>query len=150
MEKKICNLIIAFIFISICIPLNACAQSRILADLPSGNGVEKLYINKALVNMGVQNKKETFNYEGMTGDIQGIEMYSCENASLTPSIKIKIDEILKQYNAVVMIESEENGETSEIYNLYDKKEKGKSIGMAIIESGDTKIDIVIIHGATIQ
>lgn len=150
MGKKICNLIIALIFSSICISLNACAQSRILADLPSGNGIEKVYINKALVNMGGQSKKETFNYEGMTGDIQGIEVYNCENASLIPSIKTKINDILKQYNAEVVIESEENGETSEIYTLYDKKEKDKSIGMAIIESGVAEINIVIIHGVSIQ
>lgn len=150
MKRKLFNWLTAFILILLCTPLCACSQTRILSDLPSGNGVEKVYLGKALVNMGMQNLNNSFCYEGMSGGVEGIEVYSCENGELSASVKDKIDEVLRKFNAEVMIETEEDGETSVIYNIYDDKDKKKPIGMAVMEYEGDKINIVILHGAFIQ
>ena len=150
MKRKLLNRIAALILIVLCIPFSACSQTRVLSDLPSGNGVEKVYLGKALVNMGMQNLNNSFSYEGMSGGVQGIEAYSCENDELSASVKDKVDEVLRKFNAEVMIETEEDGETSIIYNIYEDKDKKKPIGMAVVEYEGDKINVVILHGAFIQ
>lgn len=150
MKIKIFKGLFLLIFFVTGTSLCACSHNRILSDLPSGEGVEKVYISEALINMGLQNHKNTFNYEGMNGDIQGVEVYNCSNTSLSSLVKSKIEEILKKYKADIMIESQENGETSKIYTLYDEKAKEKRIGMAIIEENNTEINVVILHGAYLR
>ena len=150
MKRKLFNRIAALILISLGTSFSACSQTRVLSDLPSGNGVEKVYLGKALVNMGLQNLNNSFCFEGLSGGVQGIEVYSCENGELTASVKDKIDEVLRKFNAEVMIETEEDGETSIIYNIYEDKDKKNPIGMAVIEYEGNEINVVILHGAFIQ
>lgn len=148
MKKKVLNRFAAFVLLAICLPFTACSQSRILADFPSGAGVEKVYLNKNLVAMGMQNLHNSFDYGGsVSGSIQGIEVYNCNNAELAASVKDKIDQVVKKYNAQIMIEAEDGNQTSIICNLYNEKEQTMPIGMAIIEYEGKEINVVILHGA---
>lgn len=145
MGKKLFMMATALLILGICLPLTACAQTRILADFPSGTGVEKVFINKMMLNMGLP-RKEFFNYRNMFGDIQGMEVYNCENGAIISSVKSKIENVLKIYHAEVMIESEDEGEKSMIYTLFDEKNIEKPIGMAIINYEGNTVNIVILHG----
>ena len=148
MKKKHLTSFAALILFAICLPVTACSQSRILADFPSGAGVEKVVLNKTLVGMGMQNLYNSFDYGGnVSGSVEGIEVYNCGNTELAATVKAKIDELVKKYNAQVVIEAEEGDHTSIICNLYNEKEQKKPIGMAIIEYEGNEINIVILHGA---
>ena len=148
MKSKFFLWIAVFMIMMLCIPLTACSQTRILSDLPSGNGVEKVFVNKAMINMGGQMVGDMMGvYRDMIGDVEGVEVYSCSNSSLISSAKTQMEEILKKYKAEILVESEENGETSNIYTLYREKNKENPIGLAIIESDGNNINIVIIHGS---
>lgn len=148
MKSKFFLWIAVFMIMMLCIPLTACSQTRILSDLPSGNGVEKVFVNKAMINMGGQMVGDMMGvYRDMIGDVEGVEVYSCSNSSLISSAKTQMEEILKKYKAEILVESEENGETSNIYTLYREKNKENPIGLAIIESDGNNINVVIIHGS---
>lgn len=137
--------VIAFIIMATYLPLTSCAQTRILSDFPSGNGVEKVFISKSMLNMGLP-RKEFFNYRNMFGEVQGMEIYNCGNSSLAPSVKSKTEDFLKKYHAELMLESEDGGEKSMIYTLFEEKNKEKTVGMAIINYEGNEINIVILHG----
>lgn len=131
--------------VALLIPLSACSQTRILADFPTGNNIEKVYVSKAMVQMGMQDMA-MLGYGAMEGDVEAIEVYSCENDGLAPSVRSQLEEVLARYHAELLVESEDDDETAAIYTLFDEKDKGKSIGMAIIEADDGDLNIVIIHG----
>lgn len=144
MRKKFLILIAALVVFAICTPLTACSQTRILTDFPTGSGVEKVFISKAMLNMGLP-RKEFFNYKNMFGEVQCMEVYNCENSSLVDPVKSKIDGMLKKYHAEIMLESEEENESSRIYTLFEEKRE-KTLGLAIINFEGDDINIVILHG----
>lgn len=145
MVKKFILAACALLIIAICMPLSACAQTRILSDFPSGEGVEKVFISKTMLNLGMP-RKEFFKYGNMFGEVQGMEVYNCDNSSLIPVVESKVDDLLKKYHAEVMLESEDGGERSMIYTLFESKKKDKTVGMAIINYEGKEVNIVIMHG----
>ena len=127
-------------------PLAACAQTRILSQLPSApSGVEKVYLSKAMLNMG-SHYSIPFKYGNFVGDIEGLEKYECTNKSMIPSVKKQIDDILKNYYTEVLVETEEGGEISKVLALFDKENHEDSLGMAIVEYTSDEVNIVILHG----
>lgn len=139
----------ALVIMIACIPLTACSQTRILSDLPSGNGVEKVFVNEAMINMGGGSMVGGLMgmYRDMIGDVKGIEIYSCTNPSIISTAKAGLEEILKKYKAEVLMESEEDGETSNIYTVYEENKKDNPIGMAIVNVEGNELNIVVIHGS---
>lgn len=145
MAKKFFMIAAALIIMAVCMSVTASAQTRLLSDFPSGNGVEKVYISEAMLNLGLP-RKEFFKYRDMFGEVKAMEVYNCENQTLTSSVKSKIEAVLKKYHAELALESEEGEELSNIYILFDEKNKETAVGMAIINYGGKTVNIVILHG----
>lgn len=149
MKQKILNKLTILVFTVICMPLMACSQTRILSDLPTGNGVEKVYIGNAMIkmagNMGMAGNS-LGEFKDAIKDIKGIEVYDCENKSLIPTARNKFAELVKKYHAEIILESEEENETAVIYILMEEKDPAKPMGMAIMSTEKGEISIVIIHG----
>lgn len=147
MKMKFFTKITLLFLMVACLPLSACSQSRILSGLPTGQGVDKVYVSKAMVKMGANIGANALgSYKDGIKEIEGIEIYSCGNKSLFPSVKSQINVLMEKYNADIMIETEECDETSAIYTLYKDKEKQQTLGMAIVSYEAEGIDVVIIHG----
>ena len=147
MKNRIFIMSAALVLMVVCLPLTACSQTRILTDLPSGNGVEKTYVSKAMINMGGSMVGDMMElYRDMIGDLESVEIYSCSNPSLMSSARQQMDKILKKYKAEILVESEENGEISNIYTLYQEKGKKEPMGLAILDSDGKELNVVIIHG----
>ena len=148
MKSRFFILSAALVLMMVCLPLTACSQTRILTDLPAGNGVEKAYVSKAMIDMGGNMVGDMMAmYRDMIGDIQSVEIYSCSNPSLISSANKEMDKILKKYKAEILVESEENGEISNIYILYQKKGKEDPIGLTILNSDGKEFNVVIVHGS---
>lgn len=143
-------LTIALLLLSaLLMPLTACSQVRILTDFPSGQGIEKVYISKSMVNLGLDlADKSLGSYKNSVKNTEGVEVYSCDNPSMIPIIKDKLETLINNYYAEIMIESIDENETSTIYALYNDKDRKNSIGIAIIDDDNrnNEINIVIIHG----
>lgn len=132
------------------ITLMSCSsQTRILKDLPTGDGVTKLVIGPGMMKLA-----ETYvpaagggAYGDMFKDIKSVEIYSCENEKIAKEAQVIFLKALEgMKNIEQTVASEEDGEISNIYTMMD--EAGTPTGMIIYSSNvaDGELDIVIMTG----
>ncbi|MCH5318570.1 MAG: DUF4252 domain-containing protein [Paramuribaculum sp.] len=151
-ENKLTKVIIA-ILIAFCLPLGACAQTRLLQTLPSGNGVNKIFLNKGMINLAL---KSTASSLKVFSDTDYIEVYNCENAELCTKALEEIEKMLKEYDAETLIETQDQSDSVLIYQLFEIKDGKEPFAIALIQTEknqDSKIkelNIVIVHGKNLN
>lgn len=138
-----------FTVIALSMTLISCsAQTRLLRDLPTGNGVTKVVVGPAMMKIAGDYIENTENeYRDMFKDIKSIEVYSCENEKIAAEVQRLFFETIKGMNVEQNVMTEEDGEISNIYTIIDEK-TGEPSGMIVytseIESGE--VNIVIMTG----
>ena len=145
--KKIITKAFLLVLVLTVLPLTACSQKRMLSELPSGEGVSKIFISKYMVQLGAKiGAKEMGEYSHLLDEITGIEVYSCENAQLKPKVNEIWTKELEKYNASELVAAEEDNEESYIYLLSKDKDGTEPIGLAIVSSDKNEMNIVVIQG----
>lgn len=148
MKKKILKKIVLTALALMCMPLMACSQTRLLTDMPTGKGIEKVYISKTMIGMAGNIADNSLGeLKDAIKDINGIEVYSCEDKNLFRRVKARVTGMVDKYHAEVALESVDDQEESVIYMLYNETDKTKPIGMAIVSYEKNEINIVVIHGS---
>lgn len=144
MIKKFFLTVIAF-----SVTLISCtSQTRMLKDLPTGDGVTKVVIGPYIMKLAgeyIDDAKDDYNE--MFDEIKSIEVYSCENSEIAPEAERAFLELIKDKNVELNITTEDTGEVSKIYTVLDDK-TSEPIGM-IVYSSDVnvgEVDIVIMTG----
>ena len=116
-----------FLAIAIIGTTMACAQQRVFADIPSGKGVQKVYVSQALMKMLGTKAFEAVNSDDVNmaailkgSTINSVEVLNCEEGANLKSIRSKCQAIIKSLNLQVLVENSEDGEQGvTIYGLPD-------------------------------
>ena len=85
-----------FLAIAIIGTTMACAQQRVFADIPSGKGVQKVYVSQALMKMLGTKAFEAVNSDDVNmaailkgSTINSVEVLNCEEGANLKSIRSK-------------------------------------------------------------
>ena len=116
-----------FLAIAIIGTTMACAQQRVFADIPSGKGVQKVYVSQVLMKMLGPKAFESVNSDDVNmaailkgSTINSVEVLNCEEGANLKSIRSKCQAIIKSLNLQVLVENSEDGEQGvTIYGLPD-------------------------------
>lgn len=140
------------LFLSALIAINcnvmASCQTQFLSALPSGEGIEKVYLSKMMLSM--MNRDGDLLGNDFMKDILGgdnsLEVYECSKQDLIPSILESYDKIMQKYDKQILVEEENSLNKNMIYLLYSKGEDTTPIGMVISDVSETSLSITIITG----
>lgn len=144
MKKAFTKLCVVFL-LALCLPVLAKAQSAILNDLPQGDGVSKMYINKSMIQLGADLASSSLGqYKDIFKEIEGIEIYSCDKGALARKANDAFQKVLKKRNIETMVYNEEKKEISAIYTVTNNQ--GQLEGMIIYNYEPGELSIIVIHG----
>lgn len=143
--KKAFTKFCVVLFIVLCLPVLAKAQSSILNDMPQGDGVTKMYINKSMIKLGADIASSSLGqYKDIFKEIEGIEIYSCDKGALARKANDAFQKVLKNKNIETMAYSEEKKEVTAIYTVTNNQ--GQPQGMIIYSYEPGELSIIVIHG----
>ena len=146
MKKRINNTAISLIFFFISFTTWACAQTRMLSSMPDGQWVTKVYISKALINLGSSiSAQAAGRYGHLMKDIDSIEVYTCESIDMVKKAEIAFQDILKNYNVEEILSSKQPYESDFIY-LCSPKKIAKPDALIIYNQTPADVNIVVLHG----
>lgn len=132
----------------------ACAQQRVFADIPSGKGVQKVYVSQALMKMLGTKAFESVNSDDVNmaailkgSTINSVEVLNCEEGANLKSIRSKCQAIIKSLNLQVLVENSEDGEQGvTIYGLPDPSDPDIVTTALIYNDEGDEINCVVLTG----
>lgn len=135
----------------------ACAQQRVFADIPSGKGVQKVYVSQALMKMLGTKAFEAVNSDDVNmaailkgSTINSVEVLNCEEGANLKSIRSKCQAIIKSLNLQVLVENSEDGEQGvTIYGLPDPSDPDIVTTALIYNDEGDEINCVVLTGKSI-
>ena len=132
----------------------ACAQQRVFADIPSGKGIEKVYVAPTLMKMLGTKAFDAANsgdfemaaiLKGST--INSVEVLNCENEANLKAIRSKCKNIIAGLNLQVLVENSDNGEEgTTIYGLPDPANSDILTKLLIYNDEGDEINCVVLTG----
>lgn len=143
-----------FLAIAIIGSTMACAQQRVFADIPSGKGVQKVYVSQVLMKMLGTNAFESVNSDDVNmaailkgSTINSVEVLNCEEGANLKSIRSKCQAIIKSLNLQVLVENSEDGEQGvTIYGLPDPSDPDIVTTALIYNDEGDEINCVVLTG----
>ena len=139
-----------FLAIAIIGTTMACAQQRVFADIPSGKGVQKVYVSQALMKMLGTKAFEAVNSDDVNlkgSTINSVEVLNCEEGANLKSIRSKCQAIIKSLNLQVLVENSEDGEQGvTIYGLPDPSDPDIVTTALIYNDEGDEINCVVLTG----
>lgn len=142
-----------FLAIAIIGTTMACAQQRVFADIPSGKGVQKVYVSQALMKMLGTKAFEAVNSDDVNmailkgSTINSVEVLNCEEGANLKSIRAKCQAIIKSLNLQVLVENSEDGEQGvTIYGLPDPSDPDIVTTALIFNDEGDEINCVVLTG----
>ena len=130
-----------------CLPFMACSQTKFLNDLPTGEGIEKVYISETIFS--IMQSDEEFkrdDFANLLGGDNSYEYYQCNKPELFPSIKEKYDKMFLKYDKEVLTNSEDDKSDFTIFVLYPKGKRKDPVGLVKAEFSPNSINITIFNG----
>ncbi len=150
MLKKLKLKLMAIMIAFLAIPMTSCAQSRLLSTLPSGDGVEKIYIGSALIKLGsqiaVMSSPDVRKYSDLIKEVKSVEVYNCDNRGKLKAVRSEFDKLRKTSKCEELMLAEDGDEISAIYTFTTPGESTPG-GLIIFNDDKDDISIVVIHGA---
>ncbi|MDE7426357.1 MAG: DUF4252 domain-containing protein [Muribaculaceae bacterium] len=146
--KNYCLVILIALVSFLCLP---CSAQRIFNNIPSGPGIEKVYISKAAINM-VQGSlisrgtNSFYSIRDKIKKIEEIEIVSCENAANLTYVKNLIMRDLNGMNLEPVIEMEDDDEKTVIYVSKNRNEKNETDLVIILNYDRMEISVVALRG----
>lgn len=143
-----------FLAIAIIGTTMACAQQCVFADIPSGKGVQKVYVSQALMKMLGTKAFEAVNSDDVNmaailkgSTINSVEVLNCEEGANLKSIRSKCQAIIKSLNLQVLVENSEDGEQGvTIYGLPDPSDPDIVTTALIYNDEGDEINCVVLTG----
>ena len=143
-----------FLAIAIIGSTMACAQQRVFADIPSGKGVQKVYVSQVLMKMLGTKAFESVNSDDVNmaailkgSTINSVEVLNCEEGANLKSIRSKCQAIIKSLNLQVLVENSEDGEQGvTIYGLPDPSNPEIVTTALIYNDEGDEINCVVLTG----
>lgn len=134
----------------LCFPLLGCSQARYLTEMPAGEGISKIFISKTMIKLGTAIGGEfAGEYASLFRDINSIEVYSCDNETLTQQVESRFHDLIAKTNLDELLIAEDDGESAYIYAI-PAKDPGKGdetvSGLIIYNVGKKDVNIVVIQG----
>lgn len=132
----------------------ACAQQRVFADIPSGKGVQKVYVSQALMKMLGTKAFESVNSDDVNmaailkgSTINSVEVLNCEDGANLKAIRAKCQAIIKSLELQVLVENSEDGEQGvTIYGLPDPSNPEIVTTALIYNDEGDEINCVVLTG----
>lgn len=153
MKTRKFNLLLLISIFVLSFPLTACSKTRIFGTLPTGESIQKVYLTKSMISMiksfagsSIGNDLKKYNLNDILDDISSIEVYTCSNGSYKDEVVKGFDKIIEDHNGEILLESEENGQTSRIYLIFPEKNNDKPDGLLIWTNSGPDISLVAING----
>lgn len=143
-----------FLAIAIIGTTMACAQQRVFADIPSGKGVQKVYVSQALMKMLGTKAFESVNSDDVNmaailkgSTINSVEVLNCEDGANLKAIRAKCQAIIKSLELQVLVENSEDGEQGvTIYGLPDPSNPEIVTTALIYNDEGDEINCVVLTG----
>ena len=143
-----------FLAIAIIGTTMACAQQRVFADIPSGKGVQKVYVSQALMKMLGTKAFESVNSDDVNmaailkgSTINSVEVLNCEDGANLKAIRTKCQAIIKSLELQVLVENSEDGEQGvTIYGLPDPSNPEIVTTALIYNDEGDEINCVVLTG----
>lgn len=143
-----------FLAIAIIGSTMACAQQRVFADIPSGKGVQKVYVSQVLMKKLGTKAFESVNSDDVNmaailkgSTINSVEVLNCEEGANLKSIRSKCQAIIKSLNLQVLVENSEDGEQGvTIYGLPDPSDPDIVTTALIYNDEGDEINCVVLTG----
>ena len=143
-----------FLAIAIIGSTMACAQQRVFADIPSGKGVQTVYVSQVLMKMLGTKAFESVNSDDVNmaailkgSTINSVEVLNCEEGANLKSIRSKCQAIIKSLNLQVLVENSEDGEQGvTIYGLPDPSDPDIVTTALIYNDEGDEINCVVLTG----
>ena len=131
----------------LCLPFMACSQTKFFNELPTGEGIEKVFISKTILS-AMQNEEEfkRDDIANLLGGENSSEYYQCDNPDLFPLIKTKYDEMFHNYDKEILTSTEDNQTDFTIFLLYPKGKRKDPVGLVISVFSPKSISITIFNG----
>lgn len=132
----------------------ACAQQRIFADIPSGKGIQKVYVAPSLMKMLGSKALESANSNDMNmsailkgSTINSVEVLNCEEGANFKAIRTKCQAIIKSLGLQVLVENSEDGENgATIYGIPEQNNPDILTTLLIYNDEGDEINCVVLTG----
>lgn len=134
------------------LPCMASAQTRLLADLPSGPNVSRVNISETMIKIGTAAIpiNAVGPYVALIKSPKNIEIYSCAADKNTKNeASTQFMNMLKGLDYEELLTAEEFGEVNNIYMVYQTDKatgKREASSMIVYNSDPNNLNIVVIHG----
>lgn len=148
---KFCKFMIVLLIMTTAISCSA--QKRIFSAIPSGEGIEKVYIGKTLIRMASRTSIYTsaFRAAGVSTDaiknIEAIEVLEVENKKFFKNAKEIIDKEVETNKWEVLMTSDDGQDETTIYGLTKEGSPEDTLdAMMIVEVDSEEIEVVVLWG----
>lgn len=132
--------------------IDMCAQLQLTQNLPKGKDVESVYVGKALFNMAGKSAMQMIpsDVRPIVKDIDGIEVYCCENKKLIKEAANKFRSTMAnlqnsgKYIVETAMSTEEEDETVTIYNI--TLADGTQPYLVVYSREEDELSVIVISG----
>lgn len=133
--KKIKSLLTWVVICILSISSISCSAQRTFSEVSSIDGVTSVYVGKSVLNiagmsMNLSGEDSGINISKIIKHLSSIEIVECENASISPTVKQKCENILSKYPFELITEVSEGKENVQISGVFDKD--GKTVNMLLV------------------
>lgn len=132
------------IAIAVSFTLTACAQKRLFNNLPSGEGIEKVYINGALMKLSGVEQFSNVPKEAVKS-LDSIEVIECTDSKTIKAVKGQLEALVKSEKMQMLMENDDGDDKDYIYVRFAPD--GKMLDLIVIVSEECdEYDVVAISG----
>ncbi|MBO5054083.1 MAG: DUF4252 domain-containing protein [Muribaculaceae bacterium] len=144
MKRKITSLLILLVAILIS---TSCSGQRIFSEVPSKDGINKIYVGKAMLRLAGSFEKVT---DGVPSDaiksIDGVEVINVEKKSLIKEVSAICQKVINQLQLEPATTIEDGNETTTIYIHPDPQNAEIATMLVVINDENTEYNAIAIHG----
>lgn len=127
-----------FIALTTLIGAASCSAQKFFADVPSGNGIVKIYVGKAMLAFAGASTGKLV--DGVPGDIMksldGVELITVENTTMIKKVRPICLEAIAKANLQQVTSIEDGDETVDIYMRPDPKSPDTAANLLVISIND--------------
>ena len=127
--------------------LTVFAQAPVFKDLPSGEGIEKVYISKALMQLAGSTMSTPVNGVNIPdpSKINNIEVVNVESRKYFKTVEEKLNAYVNANKLQVLLQNDDGDEITVIYGLMS--DDGKKLKELVIYNNEgDELNVVVING----
>lgn len=127
----------------------SCSAQRIFSNIPSGDGITKVYVSKAMMKMAGPLSGDNMNFgipKSAVKSIDGIEVISVDNKKAASQVAQMCKKALEGFNLLPITEVESDGQNVNIYITPDSANPSISKNLIILVDSRKDYQAVAFHG----